>query len=55
MLYAVQMGNWIIAAYAGIFFVGAVFVSGLSLAQTLAIWQYRKRQAASRMVTDAAT
>ncbi|MBI4670133.1 MAG: glycosyltransferase [Chloroflexi bacterium] len=54
LIYAWEMRNWIIAFYAGIFFVGAVFVTGLSLAQTFAVWQYRKKQVETRRVTDVA-
>ena len=41
---------------AGIFFVGAVFVSGLSIAQTLKVRSYQKKavQAQQTLMTDAA-
>lgn len=43
LVYAIQMSNWVIAFYAGIFFIGALFVSGLSVAQNIQIRQYRKK------------
>lgn len=43
LVYAVQVQNWVIALYAGIFFVGALFVSGLSIAQNLQVRQYQKK------------
>lgn len=43
LIYSIRMGNWVIAFYAGIFFVGALFVSGLSIAQNLQVRQHRKK------------
>lgn len=43
LVYSIHMQNWIIAFYAGIFFAGAVFVSGLSIAQNWQIRQYQKK------------
>jgi cellulose synthase/poly-beta-1,6-N-acetylglucosamine synthase-like glycosyltransferase len=45
MIYALLMSNWVIAFYSGIFFVGVLFVSGLTVVQSLAVWQYQKKQA----------
>lgn len=52
LVYALQMQNWIIAFYAGIFFVGAVFVSGLSIAQNLAVRSYRRKTRQAQMITS---
>jgi cellulose synthase/poly-beta-1,6-N-acetylglucosamine synthase-like glycosyltransferase len=54
LLYAFEMRNWVIAFYAGIFLVGAVFVSGLSIAQNLRVWSYQKKMLHAQIVTDAA-
>lgn len=54
LYYAIRMENWVIAFYAGIFVVGALFVSGLSVAQNLAIRSYQKKLPEPRMVTDIA-
>ncbi len=43
LIYSLRAGNWVIAFYAGIFFVGALFVSGLSIAQNIQVRQYRKK------------
>ncbi len=52
--YAIQMRNWGIALFAGIFVVGALFVASLSIAQNLKLLSYRKKSLETRMVTDAA-
>lgn len=41
LVYALQAHNWGIAFYAGIFFIGAMFVVCLSVAQNLAVRQYQ--------------
>lgn len=51
LVYAIQMNNWVIAFYAGIFFVGAVFVSGLSIAQNLAVRSYQRKALQSQTAT----
>lgn len=43
LVYAVQNGNWVIAFYAGIFFVGAMFVACLNIAQNIQVRQYQKK------------
>lgn len=43
MIYACRTSNWVTALYVGIFFVGAVFVSGLSIAQNLQVRHHRKK------------
>lgn len=45
LVYALKLNNWVIAFYAGIFFTGAMFVTGLLLAQNLQVRQYQKKQA----------
>ncbi len=52
--YALQMGNWGIALYAAIFFVGAMFVAGLSIAQMLQVRSHQKKAVQAQMLTDAA-
>jgi cellulose synthase/poly-beta-1,6-N-acetylglucosamine synthase-like glycosyltransferase len=54
LIYALEMRNWVIAFYASIFLMGAVFVSGLSIAQNLRVWSYQKKMLRAQMVTDAA-
>jgi cellulose synthase/poly-beta-1,6-N-acetylglucosamine synthase-like glycosyltransferase len=56
LVYAIQMNNWVIAFYSGIFFVGALFVAALGVAQNLAVRSYRKRAEQAQqtqMITDA--
>lgn len=55
LVYAVRMNNWVIAFYAGIFFVGALFVSGLSIMQSLAVRAYQRKAVESLVLTDAAS
>lgn len=54
LVYSVQMGNWVIAFYAGIFFVGALFVTGLSIAQNIQIRNYQRKTVQAQMATDIA-
>lgn len=53
-IYAVQIQQWVIAFYAGLFVVGAFFVSGLSIAQNLQVRRYQRQALQAQMLTDAA-
>lgn len=39
----VRLGNWVIAAYAGLFSLGLFFTSGSTIAQTLLAWRQERR------------
>ena len=56
LLYSIQNQNWMIAFYAGIFVIGALFVTGLSIAQNIQMRQYQRKalQTQTQMLTDAA-
>ncbi|MFQ5400848.1 MAG: glycosyltransferase [Anaerolineae bacterium] len=47
VLYAIRLGNWAVAFYAAVFAVGLLYVSGLTIAQTIAV--YRQHRAANRL------
>ncbi len=47
MIYAIKMSNWVIAFYSGIFLVGVLFVSGLTLLQSYEVWAYQKKMPAT--------
>lgn len=45
LLYALKLGNWAIAFYSGIFVVGLLYVSGVTIFQAIAVYrQQRQRQ-----------
>ncbi len=46
ILYAIRLGNWAVAVYAGIFLSGLLYVAGLTIWQAVAV--YRQQSAASR-------
>jgi cellulose synthase/poly-beta-1,6-N-acetylglucosamine synthase-like glycosyltransferase len=43
VVYALFLGNWAIAFYAGIFVLGLLFVSGVTIGQTVSVWRQQKR------------
>jgi cellulose synthase/poly-beta-1,6-N-acetylglucosamine synthase-like glycosyltransferase len=47
VVYAFELHNWVIAVYAGIFLTGVLFVTGLTIAQNVALWAYQKKKAVS--------
>lgn len=47
LIYCYYMRNWIIGIYAGIIFIGVLFVTLMGLAQNFQVRQYRKKQAVS--------
>lgn len=53
LVYSLQTGNWMVAFYAFIFVVGAIFVAGLSIRQTLAAWSFRRQSVARSIAAGA--
>jgi cellulose synthase/poly-beta-1,6-N-acetylglucosamine synthase-like glycosyltransferase len=43
LLYAIYLREWVITLYSAIFFVGVLFVTGLTLAQTFRVHRYQKK------------
>ncbi len=55
VLYGFWLGNWAVAFYAGIFFIGLTFVSVLTIAQSWAVARHNRRVSASLVESQPAT
>ncbi len=52
--YALYLHEWVITVYSGIFLTGILFVTGVTIAQNLAVRSYQKKSSETRIVSDAA-
>ena len=52
LLYCIEMQNWVIGFYAGVFFVGSLFVSGLNIAQNVQVRRYQRKTVQTQMLPD---
>ncbi len=48
---AITNGNYLMAFYSSIYFIGIVFVTGLTIAQMVELWSYQKKKAIAETAT----